>query len=1198
MENETAQEKPLHRFFLIGDAGNADQEDSKTVLRHLKKQLNQADQASTLLFLGDNIYPKGMPADKNSSQRELAELKLNNQIAIQDDFAGKTIFIPGNHDWYNGLEGLNAQEEFIIDKLGKNAFLPKKACAIDNKEIHDKIGLIVIDSQWFLENWDRTPQINANCDIKTREDFFDEFERVLNNYQNKTTIVAIHHPIASNGTHGGQFSLKKQLFPLESKIPLPIIGSGINLLRKTSGISPQDIQNSIYRDLTKRISTLLADKENVIFVSGHDHNLQYLEVNNLKQIISGSGSKIEAARAIRENDFSYGGSGYAVLDIFDDYSSIVHFYGIENGEENLLFQHRVVEPMVEIEDLIRNSDFPKTMVSQIYTDDMTKKGKFYNFLFGEHYRKYYSLKIEVPTLNLKDFDPTITPVKSGGGHQSRSLRLVNSEGKEYVMRALKKSATRFIQALVFKDQYVEDQFENTITEEFLLDFYTTSHPYLPFVIGELASPLGIYHTNPQLYYIPKQSTLEQYNRTYGDELYMLEERPMKKFTDAENFGYPDGIISTDKLLAKLQSNERHKMDEASYIRARLFDMLIGDWDRHQDQWRWAEFKEGENTIYQPIPRDRDQVFPKYDGFLIKLIMRIPALRHMQNFSETIRNVKWFNMEAYPLDLALLQSSTLDNWLEQAEFIEQTLTDEIIDNSFQNIPKVVDDEEVVRIKKLLKIRKGELRGFAEEYYKVLHQTVVLYATDKKDRIIVNRLPKGETQIQMYRMKKSEDIKYFEKTYSKKLTKDIWIYGLNNDDEFIVKGKPQNPILIRLIGGNGKDTYQVERGRKIRIYDYNRQNNNIKQSRNAKVYLSNDYELNQYNFQKPAYNRVSVLPSGGYNPDDGVKLGLSSSLIINRFDRDPHTRKHNLLTNYYFATRGVELTYTGTFIKFINKWNLELKTRFTTPAFTTNFFGYGNETENYQKTLGMDYNRVRMQSFSVSPSIYKIGRNNGRWDFKTKFEDVKVIKTKGRITEFSDEIKDHTFYHQQFGSAGIKYSFINYDNTSLPTLGLKFEVEGNWVTNLGDTKKSSPYFVSSLGLIHKITTNGNLTLSTLFKGKTLWNNNFDFFQAAAIGGDFDMRAYREGRFIGRQSFTQSTDLRLAIAQSKYNFVPLKFGVLLGYDYGRVWIDDERSEKWHQSVGGGIWINGVNAITGNINYFRGADGGRVSFVLNFGF
>ncbi len=1196
-ESTFTKNKPLHTFYLIGDGGYAHLEESIETLNFLKKRLDQANEASTLLFLGDNIYPNGMPTDKNSEERKSAELKLDNQIKIQENFAGNTIFIPGNHDWYNGLEGLNEQEKYINDRIGKKSFLPKGGCSIEDIEINEKIGLVIIDSQWFLEDWDKKPQINAECKFKTREDFLEEFKGVLNDFQNKTTIVAIHHPLETHGSHGGQFSLKKQIFPLESSIPMPVIGSIINLLRKTTGASPQDIQNPIYREFADRLTTILADKENVIFVSGHDHNLQYIENKYLKQIISGSASKTEAARAIRENDFSYGGMGYAVLEVFDDQSSVVRFYGIENHEEILLFEHQVTKA-AETFEFLANENFPETVISQIYPDELTEKGKFYNFLFGEYYRKYYSTKVEVPTLNLKDFDPTITPVKSGGGNQSYSLRLVNSEGKEFVMRGLRKSATRFIQNLVFKNQYVENELKGTFTEEFLLDFYTSSHPYLPFTIGELASPLGIYHTQPKLYYIPKQSTLGNYNRSYGNELYMLEERPMKKFTDAENFGSPDDIIGTTKMLSELQSNDNHQMDESSYIRARLFDMLIGDWDRHEDQWRWAVFKEENRTIYQPIPRDRDQVFPKYDGFLIKLIMKIPALRHMQNFSETIHNVKWFNMESYPLDLALTQSSNLKDWIREAEFIERTLTDEIIDNSFQNIPKEVDDEEIDRIKSLLKIRKKELKNFAEEYYKVLNKTVVLHATNKKDKVLIHRLPKGETQIQMFRVRKSGETKYFDKTYSKKLTKDIWIYGLNDDDEFIVQGTPQNPILIRLIGGNGKDTYKIEKGRKIRIYDYNRQMNHLKEAGSAKVYLSNDYDLNQYNYEKPAYNRFSLLPSGGYNPDDGVKLGLDATLRINRFDRDPYTQRHNLLANYYFATGGVEFTYTGTFAKFINKWNLEVQTRFTTPAYTINFFGYGNETENFQKTLGMDYNRVKIQSFSVSPSFYKISRNNSRFDINMKFEDIKVSKNEGRITGSTTEIQEHTFHHQQFGSIGLKYSFKNYDNYSLPTLGLKFDVEGHWITNLGDTKKSTPYLLSNLGIIHKITTEGELTLSTLLKGKMLWNDNYDFFQAAAIGGDFDMRSYRYGRFIGKQSFTQSTDLRLTLGKTKQNFIPLKYGILVGYDYGRVWIDEEKSKKWHQSIGGGLWVNGINLITGNVNYFYGADGGRVSFVINFGF
>ena len=46
-------------------------------------------------------------------------------------------------------------------------------------------------------------------------------------------------------------------------------------------------------------------------------------------------------------------------------------------------------------------------------------------------------------------------------------------------------------------------------------------------------------------------------------------------------------------------------------------MLIGDWDRHQDQWRWIEFKENGKKVYRPMPRDRDQAFSiMSDGFSI------------------------------------------------------------------------------------------------------------------------------------------------------------------------------------------------------------------------------------------------------------------------------------------------------------------------------------------------------------------------------------------------------------------------------------------------------------------------------------------------------------------------------------------------------------------------------------------------------
>src|SRR5690606_5124997 len=260
--------------------------------------------------------------------------------------------------------------------------------------------------------------------------------------------------------------------------------------------------------------------------------------------------------------------------------------------------------------------FPPTVKAAIYTPEMTSKSKFHSFLFGKHYRKYYSTPIEVPTISLEKLYGGVSPLRAGGGHQSRSLRLDDAQGREYVMRALKKSVSRFLQSVAFKDQYVENEFENTYAEGFLYDFYTTSHPYATLAVGNLADKIGVFHSNPKLFYIPKQKALGEFNADFGDELYFVEERPADSQKDLTIFGKSESIIGTDDLLANLQKDEKYAVDENEYIKARLFDMLIGDWDRHYDQWRWAEYKVGNKVIYKPIPRDRDQAFTKYDGTLL------------------------------------------------------------------------------------------------------------------------------------------------------------------------------------------------------------------------------------------------------------------------------------------------------------------------------------------------------------------------------------------------------------------------------------------------------------------------------------------------------------------------------------------------------------------------------------------------------
>ena len=116
-----------------------------------------------------------MPSKKDDS-RALSEHRLKIQFESVKGFKGNSIFIPGNHDWYaDGAKGLKREQEFVEKHLGKNSFLPKNGCPIKTVDVSDNIVLIIVDSHWYVTNWDRHPTINDNCDIRTRSIFIDEF---------------------------------------------------------------------------------------------------------------------------------------------------------------------------------------------------------------------------------------------------------------------------------------------------------------------------------------------------------------------------------------------------------------------------------------------------------------------------------------------------------------------------------------------------------------------------------------------------------------------------------------------------------------------------------------------------------------------------------------------------------------------------------------------------------------------------------------------------------------------------------------------------------------------------------------------------------------------------------------------------------------------------------------------------------------
>ena len=1184
-----------HSFYLIGDAGNYELGSSSEVLNAFKLELENASKNSTAIFLGDNIYPEGFPG-KDNRNRETAKNRIEAQTNVVQNFKGRTVFIPGNHDWYSGVKGLKRQEEFVEKALGKNTFLPENGCPIEKIHVSDDIDVILVDSHWYLTNWDNEPTINDNCELNTRDAFLDEFGSLIKKARTKTTIVALHHPIYTNGPHGGQYSFKSNL------TPLPGIGSLINVFRKTNGASTVDIQNKHYNEFRQRLVTLSQENSKVVFVSGHEHSLQYLEQDNLKQIVSGSGSKVSPTRNIGGGLFSYGTPGYARLDVFKDGSSYVRFYSVT--DDKIVFESNVFPADSKSENTYEEA-IPETVMASIYTAEETEASKSKEFFWGPRYRKYFSTKIKAPTVNIDTLFGGLKPVRKGGGNQSKSLRLEDENGTQYVMRALRKQALQYLQATVFQDQYIEGQFEDTAVEGLLLDAFTGSHPYAPFVIGDLSDAIGVYHTNPVLYYVPKQNALGAYNDDFGDELYMIEEHTSEGHSNLASFGFQDTMESTDDMIKKLHKDEDIVIDEASYIRARLFDMLIGDWDRHHDQWRWIEFKENGKTVYRPLPRDRDQAFSIMgDGALLKTaIAIIPPARLLRVYSDDLKDVKNINVEPFPLDMELIQLSGKEVWDAQVKRIQEGITDDVIEKAFLNMPEEVRDETVEEIKRKLMARRGNLQKISDRYFELINTLAVIKGTNKDDWFDVERMSGGQTKVTGYRIKGGEkaDV-FFNRTYTKSQTKEIWIYALDDDDVFHVYGKGDNYIKVLLVGGQNNDTYDIKTGTKLKFYDYKSKPNTFKTNK-GRQRLTDNYDTNVYDYKKLKNNVTQLLPNLGANPDDGFRLGATFTNTNYNFERNPFSSRHIVKTDYYFATNGFDLSYEGEFANvFFQNVNFAIDIGYNSPNYATNFFGFGNETLNFEADdddgidVNLDFNRVKIRTFEVLPALVWRGYSGSEVSLGLSYESNEVERTEGRFIETISE-DNELFDQQDFWGVNASYNFRNKDRESFPTLGFELSLQTGYKNNVS-TSKGFAYVMPQIAFDYKLLPKGNLVLATNLRAHFNFGNDFEFYQGATIGASNGLRGYRNQRFTGKNAFVQSTDLRLNFTRIKTGLFPIYLGIYGGADYGRVWLDDDNSKKWNHALGGGVFVNVAKIITGNISAFNSDDGLRLAFKLGFGF
>ncbi len=1197
-------------FYLVGDAGKSPlggMSDGLTVYKNFIKDKNT--EGTYTIFLGDNIYPDGMPPE-SSPDRERAAYMIDAQVASVADFKGQVYFIPGNHEWYNdGLEGVKRQQEYLEEKLeGQQVFQPTDGCPLKSVSVSPNIQLIMIDSQWYLEDWNRHPNINENCEIKTREKFFIELELELEKNKNKSVVFAMHHPMFTNGTHGGFFGAEKHLFPTQRDIPLPGLSSLVAQIRSQGGVSVQDRYNELSNKFMNKLAGIARKHGNLVFTSGHEHTLQHIEKDGLVQILSGSGAKNGFASLGKDGLFSYGGQGFAVYDIFTDGSSYVRYYGADqNLEPKLLYEKGIAMPKETFNVSVLPEFFPETIKTPIYKQDSINEALFFKTVWGKKYKNAFAMPIAARVGNLDSLYGGLTVVRESNSTDYENLLLQDKAGNLYNMRALQKQALKVVdKKIILKNENPENQdIDNPQNSDFIApetygsEFYTGSHPYALLAIPTLADSINIFHNKPNLFYIPKQRALKNYNVAYGDELYYISVAPSENNEGDRIFRYARDIETTDDILLKLRKANNVKIDEETYIKTRLFDMLIGDWDREPDHWRWAlYYTKGNDSVYVPIARNRDDAFASLDGDILDVARSIFGSSNQRHiYTENLTDFEWFNSEGIILDRALLQRSSETQWKFLAEKIQSQLTDEVIDIAFESVPLEARGEALEETIATLKARRDNLLGIAASYYEYLNKLRTVKGTNGSNYFEISRMQEGATRVKEYDY--SNGVKgTLEKeiTYYEDQTKQLWIFGLDGEDVFEVTGEGTSTMLLRLIGGQDKDTYIIKNGNRLRVYDHKSKPNVIAQKDGGVVRFTDLYTLNTYDYRKQVSQQSSFVATAGYNPDDGARVGLQYIFEINGFSRNPFSKQHRFNAGYYYDTSSYDVAYQGEIANLYKTLNLSFGGRVTSPNFVLNYFGYGNETSNPQDALGYDANRVEVQTFSGNVGLLRNSYFGSFFKLQTRLEAVKVNSP---ITGFQNP--DNTAFTDEtnfYGTVEGIYSYRSFDDARNPARGMLFDLNIGLTDNFKELERVFGFLNTRIGFYNSLVQNEKLVLKTNVQGQFNFGNRFDFHQAVKLGGNNGLRAFRQERFAGKSSLVGSADVRYSFNEFKIELFPVQIGVYTGADLGRVWTPSGNSEKWHNSYGGGFWLNSRGGFTLTSSLFHTTEDTRFVFGLNFGF
>jgi hypothetical protein len=781
--------------------------------------------------------------------------------------------------------------------------------------------------------------------------------------------------------------------------------------------------------------------------------------------------------------------------------------------------------------------------------------KIHKKLFGKNYREEWAASVKMPIIRISEINGGLTPVREGGGMQTTSLRLVDKNGRGWVMRSVKKTPENLLPANL-KGTFIVDWFDDAMSSE---------HPYSALVVPPLAAAINVPHSSPVIGVVAKDAALGEYNKAFQDMVVLLEER--------EPIGKSDNTI---KMESEILADHDNRIDGKTFLQARMLDLMIGDWDRHEDQWRWAIKKNDTGKIYIGVPRDRDQVFHLQEGWApsVAAVSWInPTLEH---FDSSIPRPKYSLyktrfIQSYP-DFQF----TYQQWMAAADAFVKAETDSVLESGLKRLPPEVYQLRHEELFSKLKQRRNNVPNAMDRYFRFINETVDVRLTDKNEHVLISDAP-GRGMRLVVNGADSDgktNRRMLDIVYNPQITREIRIYAEGGDDQLTVNTK-SSPIKLRMIGKSGYKDYQIQQSKtKVKIYSPLENVNITGSSRRYSARLSSD-TLNSRFVQNNPYNIWMPLATAAVNRDDGFLLGAGFRYLRREgFRKTPYAMSQQLLLTHSFATAAFRINYTGEWMQTIGNADITINAMINAPNNTFNFFGQGNESALNKIKDYRRFYRTRYDTYRIDPAIrwhlnsatsLSAGPSFQYYHMDTADNMSRVINQRGSISSY-----DSISVGSERTHLGLSISLRSdhRDKNILPAKGYYLSVDVQAYEGLNASSKSFVQIKPELTWYQRIDREGILVLTDRIGGG-ISIGNVAFYQSMFLGGQGNLLGYLQNRFAGNQMVYNNFQARLRLFNIASYILPGQLGITGFNDTGRVWIKGEKSDKWHNGVGGGLYF-----------------------------